>query len=127
MNTQDILTALDQEIARLRQVRDLLSDAQSVNAPTRSAPEKKAGSTRKKRVLSPEARARIADAQRARWARAGARGSKTAAKKATPGRKPGRPAKSAGAKTAGKAASKSRPKNTPEAPNQSELGSASAT
>ena len=70
MAIDSILSQIDAEIARLTQVRKLLagSDAVSITAPkskTKAAPTKK---FRKTRVLSPEARKRIADAQRRRWA-----------------------------------------------------------
>jgi len=68
MTIESILSEIDAEIARLTQVRTLLAGAGSVSrtAPTRKA----AAGPRKgrKRVLSPEARKRIADAQRRRWA-----------------------------------------------------------
>lgn len=73
MTIDSILSQIDAEIARLTQVRALLSG--SGTAATRSAgktattaasaPKKGA---RKKRVLSAEARKRIADAQHKRWA-----------------------------------------------------------
>lgn len=59
METSAIITAIDEEIAQLRQVRDLLAggvDSRSIRP------------TVKRRVLSPEARKRIVDAQRRRWA-----------------------------------------------------------
>ena len=72
MAIDSILAQIDSEIARLTQVRALLSnDGKSSAAGSKSkgaaaaAPVKSAG---KKRVLSPEARKRIADAQRKRWA-----------------------------------------------------------
>ena len=70
MAIDSILSQIDAEIARLTQVRKLLagSDTVSITAPkrkTKAAPAKK---TKKSRVLSPEARKRIADAQRRRWA-----------------------------------------------------------
>jgi hypothetical protein len=70
MNSSQILIQLEEEISWLRQVRALLSGEQAI--PTRlkrgPKPGKKAAIT-KKRVLSPEARARIAAAQKARWAK----------------------------------------------------------
>ncbi|HEX4285525.1 MAG TPA: hypothetical protein VHZ28_10565 [Terracidiphilus sp.] len=68
MTIDSILAQLDSEIARLTQVRALL--ASSAKSTTKLAPPKagKAGTRRKKRVLSAEARKRIADAQRKRWA-----------------------------------------------------------
>ncbi len=71
MATESILAQIDAEIARLTQVRSLLAGAGKV-APkvteriTKKAPAK--SKTKKRRVLSPEARKRIADAQRKRWA-----------------------------------------------------------
>ena len=70
MSIDSILAQLDAEIAHLKQARSLLAGAGKVSAKAiqasalKSAPKKK----RKKRVLSPEARKRIADAQRKRWA-----------------------------------------------------------
>lgn len=68
-----ILAAIDAEITKLQQVRSLIADTQaianhSVGRPkgSKSAAKKSA----KKRVLSPEARARIAAAQKKRWAAA---------------------------------------------------------
>jgi len=69
MAIESILALLDAEIARLTQVRSLLANSGKVAA---KATERKSSAapvkTRKKRVLSPEARKRIADAQRKRWA-----------------------------------------------------------
>jgi hypothetical protein len=66
MAIDSILAQIDSEIARLTQVRSLLagSGSSSNQRKTRSAGAK----SRKARVLSPEARKRIADAQRKRWA-----------------------------------------------------------
>jgi hypothetical protein len=72
MTIDSILAQIDSEIARLTQVRALLSgNEKSSVADTKSkgvAAGAPAKGTRKKRVLSPEARKRIADAQRKRWA-----------------------------------------------------------
>lgn len=73
MAIDSILAQIDSEIARLTQVRALL--AGSGHGPT-SAPERRAKKSaapkktaaKRTRVLSPEARKRIADAQRKRWA-----------------------------------------------------------
>ena len=71
MSVESILSQIDAEIERLTQVRALLSSA-GKTAAKRAALKKDlpAGSAKpkKKRVLSPEARKRIADAQRKRWA-----------------------------------------------------------
>jgi len=68
MTIESILSQLDAEIARLTQVRALL--ASSAKSTSKFALPKggKATGRRKKRVLSAEARKRIADAQRKRWA-----------------------------------------------------------
>lgn len=70
MTIDSILTEIDAEIARLTQARNLLATAGA--GGSRSAVSgraaKTAAKTRKRRVLSPEARKRIADAQRRRWA-----------------------------------------------------------
>jgi len=60
MKTSEILATLDREIAALQQARSLLaSDSMSSRSN---------GSSPRKRNLSPEARERIAAAQRKRWA-----------------------------------------------------------
>ena len=67
MAIDSILSQIDAEIARLTQVRSLLSSGSlsgRINTPKAKGP----GRPRKKRVLSAEARKRIADAQRKRWA-----------------------------------------------------------
>jgi len=69
MTIDSILAQLDAEIARLTQVRSLLaSSAKSASKFSLPKAGKKAATRRKKRVLSAEARKRIADAQRKRWA-----------------------------------------------------------
>jgi hypothetical protein len=69
MSIESILAEIDAEIARLKEVRSLLAGSGSVvstNAARKSGkPPVKA---RKRRKLSAEARKRIADAQRKRWA-----------------------------------------------------------
>ena len=69
MAIDSILAQIDAEISRLTQARALLANlgTVSVAAPTTGKAAVKAAK-RKKRVLSPEARKRIADAQRKRWA-----------------------------------------------------------
>jgi len=65
METTQILAAIDAEIQRLQQARIILSGS------AKSAAKRVAASrTPKKRHLSPEARAKIAAAQKARWAKA---------------------------------------------------------
>jgi hypothetical protein len=73
MAINTILEQIDEEIAKLKQVRALLATTGKVAtklAKTKDAPVKaaKAAKAKKHRVLSPEARKRIADAQRKRWA-----------------------------------------------------------
>jgi hypothetical protein len=69
MSIESILAEIDGEIARLTQVRSLLAGSGKVasTAAGRKA-GKSTGKAQKKRVLSAEARKRIADAQRKRWA-----------------------------------------------------------
>ena len=70
MAIENILAQIDSEIARLTQARALLATLGS--APTTSgrkaAKTSAKAKTGKKRVLSADARKRIADAQRKRWA-----------------------------------------------------------
>lgn len=71
MAIESILAQIDSEIARLTQVRTLLTGAGKVAAPVTARAAKSAPAqpkTRKRRVLSAEARTRIAEAQRKRWA-----------------------------------------------------------
>jgi hypothetical protein len=73
MSTNEIIPQIDQEIARLTKVKELLQDVPAKRGPGRpratatAAPvaKKKA----KKRKLSAEAKARIAAAQKLRWAK----------------------------------------------------------
>jgi hypothetical protein len=67
MAIDSILAQIDAEIARLTQARTLLATLGTV-APAAPKATKSPAKRRKKRVLSPEARKRIADAQRKRWA-----------------------------------------------------------
>jgi len=64
----DILKEIDAEIARLQKVRDLLGPGNS--ATKQSASLRAAAPARKRRRLSAEARKRIAEAQKRRWAKA---------------------------------------------------------
>lgn len=64
MAIEGIIAELDAEINRLEQVKRLLSDGPTHLGTLIS----KRGAAPKKRILSPEARKRIADAQRKRWA-----------------------------------------------------------
>ena len=69
MAIENILVQIDSEIARLTQARKLLA---SIETTKTAGPKVKKTAAkakpRKKRVLSAEARKRIADAQRKRWA-----------------------------------------------------------
>ncbi len=71
MVTNSILAQVDSEIARLTKVRSLLAAAGDIAVTVQNGKVKKASlktKTGKKHVLSAEARKRIADAQRKRWA-----------------------------------------------------------
>jgi hypothetical protein len=63
MEMKGILAEIDAEIQKLEQVRAILAGRDGHHET------KTAGAGRKKRRLSPEARARIAAAQKARWAK----------------------------------------------------------
>ncbi len=70
MAIDSIVAQIDSEIARLNQVRRLLSNTGTASSgisglAARKSPAKKAA---RKRVLSADARKRIAEAQRKRWA-----------------------------------------------------------
>lgn len=68
MAIDSILAQIDSEIARLTQVRSLLAGSGSASSKTERKTRKAPAKAKKSRVLSPEARKRIADAQRKRWA-----------------------------------------------------------
>jgi hypothetical protein len=77
MAIDSILALIDAEIASLTQTRSLLSGIGKVaakgterktNKAGKAKKLAKAGKAKKHRVLSPEARQRIAEAQRKRWA-----------------------------------------------------------
>ncbi len=87
MAIENIIAQLDAEIARLKQVRNLLSATGKVEAKITAVKGKPTKKTRGKgapkaktvkRVLSPEARKAIADAQRKRWAAQKAKAKKEA-------------------------------------------------
>ena len=66
MSTQEIIAAIDAEIQRLQQARNLISGL----GGTKRRGRPPAGSAHKaKRTLSAEAREKIAAAQRKRWAK----------------------------------------------------------
>jgi len=70
MAIEDILAQIDSEIARLTQARALLASlgSASITSGRKAAKTSAKAKTRKKRFLSADARKRIADAQRKRWA-----------------------------------------------------------
>jgi hypothetical protein len=68
MEVSQIVASLDEEIAMLRQARSLLS-GEALLAERSAGNGPFADRAGKKRVMSAEARAKIAAAQRARWAK----------------------------------------------------------
>ena len=69
MDSQSIISAIDAEIAKLEQVRSLLANGSKVDGlTTRKAAKNVSAEQPKKRTMSAEARKRIGDAQRKRWA-----------------------------------------------------------
>lgn len=78
MTREDIIAAIDEEISRLEKVKDLLQSSSS--GKLSGALARKTGSGSKKRNLSPEARARIAAAQKRRWAKQKAAGNQSSKK-----------------------------------------------
>ena len=69
MAIDSIVAQIDAEIARLTQARTLLAGLNSTAvAALQSISASPKTKKKKKRVLSPEARKRIADAQHKRWA-----------------------------------------------------------
>jgi hypothetical protein len=74
MDNIAILTMIDLEIAKLNSVRALLMEVESGTKRGRGRPKKEilvasAAKPQKRRKLSAEARAKIAAAQKARWAK----------------------------------------------------------
>lgn len=79
MMMNSILSEIDAEIARLKQVRSLLAGSGKLAGKVNGLKVGNALAGRhKKRNLSPEARKRIADAQRRRWAAQRAKSKKVA-------------------------------------------------
>lgn len=70
MGLNEIVAALDDEISRLQQVRSLLAgtNGKVTQAATSFAFGASQGKTRKPRKVSAEGRARMAAAQKKRWA-----------------------------------------------------------
>jgi hypothetical protein len=109
MDYQSIISALDTEIEKLEQARRLVSlnvDA----ASKRTAGRKRVGRKPKKRVMSAEARKRIGDAQRKRWAKA-RKANKTAPAKVKKAARKVAPAKVKKAVSAKAATAKPSPKS----------------
>lgn len=73
MTREEIIAAIDEEISRLEKVKELLQAA-GTGKLGGSLGRKVASTAVKKRNLSPEARARIAAAQKRRWAKQKATG-----------------------------------------------------
>ena len=73
VDIREIILQIDQKIARLTKVKELLQDMPAKKGPGRPRADATAITVVKKkgakRRLSPEARARIAAAQKARWAK----------------------------------------------------------
>lgn len=73
MNTNEIISQIDQEIARLTQARELLQDTPAKKVLGRpradAAITPDAKKKTKKRKMSAEGKARIAAAQKVRWAK----------------------------------------------------------
>jgi hypothetical protein len=66
VNTQELLAAIDQEIARLQSARDLLAGSRETRR--RGRPSGTGQKQAKKRVMSTAGRQKIVEAQRKRWA-----------------------------------------------------------
>ena len=66
MTRDEMVAAIEGEIARLEQVRQLLRNSGGQRFQTGEPPAPEA---KKTRVMSPEARKRIAQAQKKRWAK----------------------------------------------------------
>jgi len=82
-----ILNAMDEEIAKLRQVRAVLTESGQATPSRKSATTSTpaAANTKPRRTLSAKARRAIAEAQRRRWAKV--RTQKQAAAPAAPAKK----------------------------------------
>jgi hypothetical protein len=85
MDYQAIFSALDAEIAKLERIRELLAQNGKVNdVISRTLGKRTAIKKTVKRVMSVEARARIAAAQKRRWAKTRRAAKKAAAAVAVP-------------------------------------------
>ncbi len=146
MNLPEVLRALDAQIAQLQQARQLLSDSASTPAPS-IEPAKRRGrppavtkaveaTPAGKRTMSEEGKARIAAAQKKRWAKSkkaakaaaapviakktSAPAKKAPAKKAAAPVKPAAPAKAVTKKVAAPVKKASIPKKPVKAPQAAE-------
>jgi hypothetical protein len=71
MDTSQILITIEEEIARLGQVKALLEGAEAPRTQLKRGPKPgKKPQRGTMRIMSPQGRARIAAAQKARWAKA---------------------------------------------------------
>lgn len=70
MDTKTLVIQIDLEIARLQQARNLLAGSNTSAKSRRGRPSTKPASSTpvKKRIMTPEGKARIAAAQKKRWA-----------------------------------------------------------
>ena len=68
MSIDEIIKELDAEIVRLQEAKQLLSGLSGNGSSPGTRRQKAAAVGKKRRVLSAEARQRIAEAQRKRWA-----------------------------------------------------------
>jgi hypothetical protein len=106
MNTEEIIEQIDAEISKLQQAKGLLLDTDSPIKRSPGRPKKKARVARilavkpAKHGLSPEGRARLVAAVKARWAKA-KKAKKSAAKKTTT-KKPAKKAMKAAPRKAAK-------------------------
>ena len=69
MSREQILSAIDEEISKLQQARKLLQSSGGSKLVSGLSSSGNGRKTRARRTLSPEARARIAAAQKRRWAK----------------------------------------------------------
>jgi hypothetical protein len=68
MSLENLLRTIDDEITRLQQARALLAGPGTGTRDARAKASPAAKKIRRKRTMSADARQRIADAQRKRWA-----------------------------------------------------------
>ncbi|MDP9049585.1 MAG: hypothetical protein M3O31_02535 [Acidobacteriota bacterium] len=69
MSVESIIGEIDLEIARLQQAKELLGGTVTRKGPGRPRGTTARSAPKAKRTLSPAARAKIAAAQKARWAK----------------------------------------------------------